>query len=84
MVRPGFKTKLATLAVALVAEFLRGRGMIDWGIEEVYAYMRPALEDILSFVSEEDYIWMMMLLQDAKRKATVWGRQSLTYLRNWF
>lgn len=89
MVNPGFKTRLFTLALAATAEILRWKGIIGWGMEEVYAYIRPALDDILWFLSEEDYIRLMMMIRDTKQEFYNWIDRNLpttirNFLRNLF
>ena len=59
MVRPGIKTKVVSLLAAVSLEYLKYTERSPVGGEFVYGCLRPALEDLLSFVSEEDYHRLM-------------------------
>ena len=55
MVRAGIKTKIFCLGTSALLEFLKYIGTSQVGAEYVYGCVRPALEDALALLSEEDY-----------------------------
>ena len=69
MVRAGFKTKILTLSLAAVAELLKANERTEYGAEFVFGVFRPALEDILSLLTDEDYHQLMVLFRRVKRQA---------------
>ena len=69
MVRAGIKTKILTLSLAALAELLKANGKTEYGAEFVFGVIRPALEDILSLLSDEDYHQLMDLTRRVKRQA---------------
>ena len=79
MVRPGFKTKILTLSLACIAEYLKNSGRTEYGAEFVFGVVRPAVDDILSLMTDEDYHDLMLLARSVSRKiktqaVSLWGR----------
>ena len=82
MVRPGFKTKIACLAAAIIAEYLKYKEIIPFGAEMIYGVARPAAEDIIGWIEEEDYHMMMATCQRAKRMTIRRLIDIYTFIRN--
>ena len=82
MVRPGNKTKIVCLAAAVIAEYLKYRGIIPFGAEMIYGVARPAWDDLIGWIEEEDYHRMMATCQRAKRMTIRWLVNIYTYTRN--
>ena len=79
MVRSGFKTKILTLSLACIAEYLKNSGRTEYGAEFVFGVVRPAFDDILSLLTDEDYHDLMLLARSVSRKmktqaVSLWGR----------
>ena len=86
MVRPGIKTKVVSLIAAATMEYLKYTGNSPVGAEFAYGCLRPALEDLLSFISEEDYHRLMAgarsYLREVKMMTTsTWDAILLTLSR---
>ena len=82
MVRPGNKTKIVCLAAAVIAEYLKYRGIIPFGAEMIYGVARPAWDDLIGWIEEEDYHRMMATCQRARRRTIRWLVNIYTCTRN--
>ena len=67
MVRPGLKTKILTLSLACVAEYLKNSERTEYGAEFIFGVVRPAVDDILSMMTDEDYHDLMLLARTITR-----------------
>ena len=81
MVWPGNKTKAICLSAAIIAEYLKYKGIIPFGAEMIYGVFRPAMEDIVGWIEEEDYHRMMAFGQRVKRKTITWMSNTYNSIR---
>ena len=74
MVRAGIKTKIFCLGASAILEYLKYTGNSTVGAEFVYGCLRPALEDALEFLPEENYHQLMgkarMVIRETARMTT--------------
>ena len=70
MVEAGFKTKIFTLLLALVAEILRWANILTGGAEMIYGIARPAIEDVLALLSQERYERIMAVIDNCRNYLT--------------
>ena len=84
MVRAGIKTRIFCLGTSLLLEFLKYLGTTQAGAEFVYGCLRPALEDALALLSEEDYHRLMGQLRALLRETNRWSLSTWNYLKEAF
>ena len=80
MVRAGFKTKLFCMISAVGAEYLKYKEQLPFGGELVYGFIRPCIEDLLSFMDDEDYHRAMSMTRAFKRRLADWLYATWSYL----
>ena len=86
MVIPGF-IKIVCITAEVITECLRAAGRIETGVLDIYGHLRPILEEISGFISDENlarrlesYNRLFLLPDDIKTVLTnVW-----TWLVNMF
>ena len=81
MVRAGIKTKIFCLGTSALLEFLKYIGTSQVGAEYVYGCVRPALEDALALLSEEDYHRLMEQMRALLRETTRMSVSTWNYLK---